>query len=574
MEQKRWLFKEYEEAAVQHLQGALGIHSVFCQLLVQRGIDSYEAARQFFRPKLGDLHDPFLMCDMQRAVERIEKAMADEEGILIYGDYDVDGTTSVALLFEFLLQLLKEKPATQRSHLEYYIPNRDKEGYGVSKQGLAYAQSRNCSLVITLDCGIKAVEETRWAKEQGMDVIICDHHLPSENLPPAYAILNPKRAECSYPFKDLSGCGIGFKLAQAMAQHRGMPFSTVEPLLDLLAVSIACDLVPIRGENRILAHYGLKRFNENPRIGIAALKKLARRKNSYSIGDIVFSIGPLINAAGRVSDAKESVRVLLSKTRKEAEQARSLYQKNKKRREIEQRITQEAIQMAKKDVTFEGRKAAIFHQKNWHKGVIGIVASRMVERFHRPALVLTENDGYLVGSARSVPGFDIYEILETCREYLVNFGGHQYAAGVTIASGDLKAFKQRFEQEVASRITKSQQRRELYIDAELDFKDLKPKFWNILQQFAPFGPENPQPVFLTKHVTDTGYSDLIKGRHIKLLVKQIDSEAIPGIAFHFGEYFEELNSKKPFHLCYVVEENEYAGRKNLQIQVKDMRLAE
>lgn len=561
---KRWKFTEYNPDEAEELHNNLRVHPIFCQLLVQRGIKTFDQAERFFRPKLAHLHDPFLMKDMETAVRRIEQALIKKERILIYGDYDVDGTTAVSTMVTFFAKYHKA--------IDYYIPDRYKEGYGVSMQGIEYAIQNRYNLIIALDCGIKGHEPIAFAKSKGIDFIVCDHHIPDETLPEAVAILNPKQEDCDYPYKELSGCAIGFKLIEAFAQYNNIPFEEVTDLLDLVAVSLACDFVPLTGENRTLAYFGLQKLNENPRMGLKMAKQLLERQPNYNIRDIVFGIGPLINAAGRIEHAKEAANLLLATDEQVAyNYAKNLMLKNQERRDIEKQIVKEAHVLVDDDVSFGDKKTTVLYRPHWHKGVVGIVAARMVDSFFKPTVILTQSEGKLVGSVRSAGGFDIHEALEQCDDLLVNWGGHKYAAGLTLEEKNLEAFKKRFDNVVATSLAPQQNKPTQRIDAEVELKAVDKKFWNILKQFAPFGPENMRPVFFSKFLKDTGYSKRIKTEHIKLVVRQGDSKPIEGIAFGYGEYFEDLVARKPFHLCYVLEENVYMGKSKLQVNVKDIR---
>lgn len=562
--EKRWVFTPYNSEEAEGLYDVLKINPVFCQLLVQRGIRTYEMAERYFRPSLEHLHDPFLMKGMEKAVRRIVKAIIKKEKILVYGDYDVDGTTATALMYTFLKKY--------HDLINFYIPDRYKEGYGISMDGVEYAAENDYTLVIALDCGIKAVRQVEAAKEKGVDFIICDHHLPDEELPDAVAILNPKQKGCLYPYKELSGCAVGFKLVQGFALFNDIDLSEVEPLLDLVVVSLTCDFVPLTGENRILAYHGLEYLNKSPRMGLEAARTILNRGELYNVRDIVFGIGPMINAAGRLEHAKYAVDLLLETNKTKAfEKAQQLADKNQERRDIEAAIVKEALALVGEDVTFGDKKTTVLYKEDWHKGVVGIVASRMVDEYHRPTVVLTESGGKVVGSARSVGDFDIHHALDQCKDLFVNFGGHKHAAGLTLELDKLEEFKQRFENVVQQSISKENLRPTQRIDAEVALKDIDHKFWKILKQFAPFGPDNMRPVFFSKFMKDTGYSKLIKDLHIKLVVRQDGSDPIEGIAFNFGDYFDDVSARKPFHACYVVEENVFRGRSKIQINIKDMK---
>lgn len=564
---KRWRYSPIHHEAIEALQLQLRVHPVFCQLLTQRGITTYEQAERFFRPKWEMLHAPELMLNMDKAVERLHRAISNNERILVYGDYDVDGTTATALMYSFL--------STLTENVAYYIPDRHKEGYGISLQGIEFAHSNDCMLVVALDCGITAHTAIDKANAYGINVIVCDHHLPPDTLPAAYAILNPKQVDCTYPYKELSGCALGFKLAQGYARQHQISDEQIKPLLDLVAVSLACDFVPLTDENRVLAALGLKQLNEAPRPGLAAMRQVLRRGSNYSIHDIVFGIGPMINAAGRLEHANAAVELLLAPDEATGiAAAEMLLSLNQERRDIESQITDEAKQLITNDLTFGEYASTVIYQPHWHKGVIGIVASRLIETYHRPTIVFTlSEEGKAVGSARSVGNFDIHAAIASCSDCLLGFGGHSHAAGLSIAPERIDEFRQRFDAYVRQNIAPSDAKPTVNIDAEIDLKIVDAKFWNILKQFAPFGPDNMRPVFLSKMVRDTGYSKLMgnnEPRHIKLFVRQGDSEAFEGVAFGMAEYFEPLHARRPFHLCYVIEENEYMGQTKMQLNVKDM----
>lgn len=571
MIEKQWIYVETDKNAVTELQKALNIHPIFCQLLVQRGIKTYDEAKLFFRPKLTYLHDPFLMKGMEQAVLRLEKAIQNQEKILLYGDYDVDGTTSVALMYSFL--------KNHHKNLEYYIPHRYKEGYGISYQGIDYAAENGFSLVIAMDCGIKAIDKVDYATAKNVDFIICDHHLPEAKVPAAVAVLDPKQSDCNYPYKELSGCGVAFKLVQAYVEKNELDFKEVTDLLDLLMVSIACDIVPITGENRVLTYFGLQYLNEFAREGLRALISIANKSYPLSISDVVFGIGPMINAAGRLSDAKNAVKLLLSEDKYEArENAEKLKYENIKRKNFEKGITAEAIEQVTSNPNWKAANTIVLYAEDWHKGVLGIVASRMVETFHRPTIILSKSDDKIVGSARSVSGFDIHAAIKSCKHLLINFGGHQYAAGLTILPENMAIFRVEFEKAVSERITEEDLKPKLKVSTDLDFKYLKhDRFWNILKQFAPFGPQNRRPVFRTSNVVDTGSSRLLKEKHLKLKIKQTEpeeSEPQNAIAFNMGDFYPFIQSKQPFELCYTIEENNWRGRKTLQLNVKDLKFYE
>ena len=565
--ERRWVIKETDNNAVMQLQEALGIHPVLCKLLVDRGIDTYDKARYFFRPELEHLHDPFLMKDMDKAVDRIVAAMSAGERILIYGDYDVDGTTSVALMFLYLNPVYP--------NIDYYIPNRYKEGYGISMQGIDYASDNNCSLIIALDCGVKAIEQARYAAEKSIDMIICDHHLPVEELPEVVALLDPHQPGCAYPYKYLSGCGLGFKLAQALTLHQGWDIEHVYNLLDLVTVSIASDIVPITGENRVLAYYGLKKIDTNPILGIKALMEVSNLQAPMSISKIVFGLGPRINAAGRLDDARKAVRMLISSTDAFAkDNADVLQTHNLDRKEIDKQITSEALEMLELDPLTPERVTNVLFNPEWHKGVIGIVASRVMDQYYKPTVMLTRSNGVVAGSARSVKGFDVYEAISACSEYLEQFGGHMYAAGLTMAPEQVQPFRNKFEEVVKATILPEQLIPEIDIDAELQLSDINNKFYNILRQFAPFGPENMPPLFFTGQLTCNGRSKVVGNGHLKLDIRDKSRNRANGIAFQQATHFPYVHSGYPFDLAYYIEENHFNGQVSLQLNVKDIRAAQ
>ena len=558
----RWRQLTADASLVSRLQETLRIQPVFCRLLAQRGICNYEEARLFFRPRLEDLHHPFLMADMELAVERLDRAIRDHERILLYGDYDVDGATSVALMYTFLSAL--------HQNLDYYLPDRDKEGYGVSLAGVEYARATGATLVVAMDCGIRAHRAIALAKLHGIDFIVCDHHLPEGELPAAVANLDPKRPDCTYPFEHLSGCGVAFKLAQALALRHHTPAEELVHLLDLVAVSIACDIVPMTGENRVLAHFGLQKLNRDPRLGFWALIQRSRRQYPLSISDVVFGLGPLINAAGRLGDARDAVRLLLAAERNSAlEAAGALVQRNRERREVDQATTDAAKRRIMTDPALAQRKSIVLYDPAWHKGIIGIVASRMVEAFHRPTVVLTRSEGRAVGSARSVPGFDLYAALSHCEHLFLSFGGHAHAAGVQLPEENIPAFMEQFEDVVCRLLPPEAETPELEIAAQLDFADITPKFWRTLKQFEPFGPGNMNPVFRTNGLTDTGQSRLLANNHVRLSLRQGDSPVLTGIGFGLGAAFSAVQGKT-FDLAYQLYEDSWRGERVVGLMVKDV----
>ncbi len=584
----RWILnKNVDKQIVDKLSEAIGIDSNLSTLLVQRGIENYEDAKNFFRPSLTHLHDPFKMKDMDKAVERIKQAWLNGEKILIYGDYDVDGTTAVALIYTYLKNFINKKK------IEFYIPDRYDEGYGISYKGIDYAVSNNFNLVIVLDCGIKAVDKIAYANERNVDFIICDHHRPGDKIPEAVAVLDSKRDDCEYPYEELSGCGVGFKLITALSMSLNRPIEEVYELLDLVAVSIAADIVPITGENRVLAYYGLQLINTNPRPGIEAVLSHANvfrleednvadvDKNQnvlnkeVTISDLVFMVGPRINAAGRLEKASDSVRLLISDKKEHAEKlAASINDLNAKRREFDNKITEEALAMIESNTILRNAKSTVIFNENWHKGVIGIVASRLTDYYYRPTIVLTRSNNLITGSARSIRNFDIYDAIDNCSDLLEHFGGHKYAAGLSLKPENLEEFSRRFEEYVSEHIEEEELAPELNIDLEINFSDITPKFVRVLRQFAPFGPGNMAPVFLSNNVIDTGLSRSVGNKkHLKLTVTQKDSPEMifAGIAFQKGDLINRIHTKEPFSMCYCIEKNFWQGKTNLQLNVKDMK---
>jgi len=567
----KWNFQkptEEENRISKELADKLAISPVICQLLVKRGITTEEEANKFFKPSLNDLHDPFLMPDMDKAVKRLNKALGEREKILVYGDYDVDGTTAVSLVYKFL------RPYT--SLLDYYIPDRYDEGYGISYKGIDYAADTDVKLIISLDCGIKAIEKIEYAKQKGIDFIICDHHMPDDTLPDAVAVLDAKRVDSIYPYEHLSGCGVGFKFMQAFAKSNNFPFADLEKLLDLCAVSIASDIVPITGENRIMAYYGLKQINSNPSLGLKGIIDVCGLTGKeITMSDIVFKIGPRINASGRMMNGKEAVDLLLAKDSESArEKSENINQYNDERRELDKKITDEANAIIDDFQDMADRKAIVVFNPAWHKGVIGIVASRLTEKYYRPAVVLTKSSELITGSARSVAGFDIYKAIESCRDLLENFGGHTYAAGLSLKEENLEAFTNRFLQLAADEIVPEQMVPQLDVDAILDFKDINAKFMHDLKKMSPFGPDNQKPVFCSRRVKDYGTSKLVGKdlEHIKLeLIDANSNSPIHGIAFGMHKHSKHIKGMKPFNICYTVEENTYNGNTSLQLMIKDIK---
>jgi single-stranded-DNA-specific exonuclease len=576
---KRWKYKPAgDEETVSKLSRELNINKTLANLLVQRGISSFDEARNFFRPSLDSLHDPFLMLNMEKAVERISKAISNNEHILIYGDYDVDGTTAVALVYSYFKDIYY--------NIEYYIPDRYKEGYGISYDGIDYAYKKNISLVISLDCGIKAVEKIDYANEKNIDFIICDHHLPGDVLPAAYAILDPKQPGCEYPYKELSGCGVGFKLAQAFGIKNNIPANNIYQHLDLVAISIAADIVDITGENRILAYYGLKKINEEPRPGIESILEFTNVKRVYdknnkktkfsktlTISDLVFIMAPRINAAGRISDGSNSVNLLKCRDKRKSYRiAEEINKFNIERRELDQNITKEALEIIENIENYGEHKSTVVYKEDWHKGVLGIVASRLIEHYYRPTIVLTLEGDTLTGSARSVKGFDIYSAIDSCSDLMENFGGHKFAAGMTIKKKNIKEFIRRFEESVTENIEKKMEMPEIEIDSELSLKDINDKFVTILNQFAPFGPGNLAPIFSTSNVRDTGYCRIVGDKHLKMkLVENGDfSHSFDDIAFQQSDKLNIAKENKPFSICYAIEENHWQNKVTIQLLIKDI----
>ena len=569
----KWNYKyptPEEEQAAKELGEKLNMSPILTLLLIRRGITTESAAKRFFRPQLADLINPFLMKDMDIAVDRLNDAMGRKERILVYGDYDVDGCTAVALVYKFLLQFY--------SNIEYYIPDRYDEGYGVSKKGIDYAKEQGVKLIIILDCGIKAIDEIAYAKEQGIDFIICDHHVPDEKLPDAVAILNPKREDDPYPFKDLCGCGVGFEFMQAFAKNNGIPFSRLIPLLDLCAVSIAADIVPVVDENRILAFHGLKQLNQNPSVGLKAIIDICGLNNrELSMSDIIFKIGPRINASGRMENGRESVDLLVEKDLGMAlRMAKHINEYNEQRKDIDKQMTEEANQIVARLENQKHQSSIVLYDENWKKGVIGIVASRLTEIYFRPTVVLTRDGDYATGSARSVTGFDIYSAIKSCRHLLVNFGGHTYATGLTLKWDRIKEFRMAFQQYVDDHILPEQTEANLKIDSVIDFKDITKRLHNDLKKFSPFGPGNPKPLFCTLNVYDYGTSKVVgrEQEHIKLeLVDSKSSNVVKGIAFGQSASARYIKSKRSFDIAYTLEDNVFKHNA-IQLQIEDIRPAE
>ncbi len=567
---KVWNLKQPGDSNdVKHLSAKLSVDMVVANLLVQRNIRTYDDARAFFRPRLADLHDPFLMKDMDKAVVRLHQAIERQEKVLIYGDYDVDGTTSVAMIYLFL----KDKIKT----LSFYIPDRYSEGYGISPKSIEYAADNNYSLVIVLDCGIKAFEKIAYARTRHLDYIICDHHNPSDRIPEAVAVLDPKRPDCEYPYKELSGCGVGFKFLQAYCMKYEEPMLKLYDLLDLVVVSIASDIVPVTGENRVLAYYGLKKLNSDPSIGLKTLIRNSGIANTeISINDIVFKIGPRLNAAGRIEHGKKSVHLLISDDLFLAgEMGEEINSFNEIRKSLDRDITQEALEMITNNEELSKRTTTVLYNKDWHKGVVGIVASRLTDWFYRPTIILTESNGMATGSARSVKDFDLYEAIDHCSDLLESYGGHMYAAGLTLKLENVKRFTDRFEEFVKRNITKKQTVQTIDVDAKLQLSDITPKLMRVIKQFEPFGPHNPNPVFATEDVLDIGKSRLVgqNSGHIKLELVEPNSSSMKysGIAFSQSDKFPLIESGLPFDICYSLVENDFKGKTSIQLLVRDIK---
>lgn len=565
--EKRWKILEADETKADSLQQSLSLSPSLCNILVQKGIDNFEKAKDYFRPQLSQLHDPYLMKGMEKAVKRILLAIERKQKIMVYGDYDVDGTTSVALMYRFLKKIYGEE------NLSFYIPHRYREGYGISKRGIDVAHENGIDLIISLDCGIKSTELIEYACTLNIDFIVCDHHLPGEILPPAIAILNAKQKDCNYPYKELCGCGVGYKLVTALAQRLGMAEEEYLCYLDLLVTAIGADIVPMTGENRILAYHGLKQLNSTPCAGIKALKELSGLKHSFSITDVVFVIAPRVNAAGRMDDATKAVRLFIEEDYEKAKAfAEMLHTDNTKRKIKDTSITDEALKMIANDEKMLNRKTTVLFQKHWHKGVVGIVASRLIERYHRPTVVLSVGEMVAGGSARSVPGFNLYEAIYACREYLLGYGGHFAAAGMTMLPENIQAFSDKFEEVVAATIDPLLLIPELIIDAEIGFQSVNEKFFNIVTQMEPYGPLNLRPVFITRNVMNAG-SRIVKEKHIRFVVKN-EQATLTGIGFNLYEKYPVIDQNKPIDIVYTIDENEWNGEKSLQLKVIDIRLSE
>ncbi len=566
MQKKIFLKPKGNEETISHLQEVLSVDRPISVILTQRGITGFDEAKDFFRPELKNLLDPFLMKDMNKAVERLEKAIQKNEKILVYGDYDVDGTTSVALVYSFL--------RGKHNSLDYYIPDRYSEGYGISFKGIDYAKETGASLVIALDCGIKAVEKIEYANSKGIDFIICDHHTAGDKIPNAIAVLDPKRPDCDYPFKELSGCGVGFKLLQAFSNRNSISFDYLYSFIDLVAVSIASDIVPVIGENRILTYFGLKKLNENPLKGLNAIKKIAGiNGTSMTVSDCVFKIGPRINAAGRIKSGKEAVSLLISEDiqkAKEFGEQIDLY--NTDRKNFDRNITHEALREMGNNIDFRNKKSTVIYNKDWHKGVVGIVASRLTETYYRPTVVLTESNGFAAGSARSVADFNLYKAIDSCSHLLENFGGHTFAAGLTLKIENIQKFTECFEKYVSENITEAQQIPIVETDIELNFYDITPKFFRIIKQLAPFGPGNMSPVFVTKNILDTGKTSPVgkNKEHLKMEMTDSEGNILSGIGFSLAHNLKKIKEKVPFTICYSLEENNFRGEITIQAMVKEI----
>ncbi|MES2776127.1 MAG: single-stranded-DNA-specific exonuclease RecJ [Bacteroidota bacterium] len=561
--EKRWNVLQADPTVVKELQQSLTINNTICNILVQRKIDSFDKAKDYFRPQLNQMHNPWLMKDMDKAVGRITTAFERGEKIMVYGDYDVDGTTSVAIMFQFL--------KTQYSDVEYYIPHRYREGYGISKTGIDYAKENGVTLIVCLDCGIKSVEMIAYAKSLEIDFVVCDHHLPDDIIPDAVAILNAKQPDCSYPYKELCGCGVGLKLIQALCERLGLGDEAWMEYLDLTAIAIAADIVPMTGENRIIAFYGLKKVNENPSTGIRALMNLAAMTGIVHITNLVFIIAPRVNAAGRMDDAKKAVQMFIEKDYEQAmDLAKVLHSDNTDRKEADSTITEEALVMIEEDMDQANRKSTVLYQSHWHKGVVGIVASRLIDKFYRPTIILTSSNGKVSGSARSVTGFNVYEAIHQCKDLLESYGGHFYAAGLTMKPENVPAFQDMFEEVVSSTIKEEMLTPEIVIDAELSFTEITQSFYKIICQMEPYGPENLRPVFVARNLLETGYSRVLKEAHIKFYLKQGD-KVLDGIGFNMAEKFQLLQPNQPVDVVFTLDENEWNGEKKLQLKVIDLR---
>ena len=555
-----WTIQKSDKEVVKKLSSELGVNEIVAHLLVVRGITTYDMAKSFFRPQISDLHSPFLMKGMEDAIERIELAIKKGEKILIYGDYDVDGTTSVAMMYSFLSRFTDK--------IGYYIPDRYDEGYGISFKGIDYAQLEEYSLIIALDCGIRAVKQVEYSSNKQIDFIICDHHTPGVNIPRAISVLNPKQSDCEYPYKELSGCGVGFKLIQGFSEKRGIEFNEIGEYLDLLAVSIGADIVEMTGENRVLAFYGIRIINQSPRVGLKVLIEKSGKQIPLTISDVVFGIAPRINAAGRIEHGKRAVQLLIETNESKAKEfAEGIENHNKERKELDQNITKEALEMID-----DSKKSTVVYSSDWHKGVVGIVASRLIEDYYKPTIVLSEKDGELTGSARSVKGFNLYDALLQCEHLLEKFGGHKYAAGLTVKKQNLDAFIEEFEKVVSTIITKDQLQASIEVDMEIDINEVNINLYKIIKQFEPFGPQNKTPTFVSKGITDSGQGKKVGDdkSHLKLAL-HTSSHKIPSIGFRMADDFEKITDNKKFNICYSIDENYWNGRTTLQLRLKGIK---
>ncbi len=564
--QKRWTILPTDETLVNQLHSSLKVNKTFCNILIQRGIHNFDQAKEFFRPSLSNLHSPWLMKDMDKAVDRLLLAFQNNEPILVFGDYDVDGTTAVASVFQFLQKI--------HSPIDFYIPHRYREGYGISKAGIDFAHQQGFTLIVSLDCGIKSTELIAYAQTLGIDFIVCDHHLPDSILPPAVAILNPKQINCNYPYKELCGCGVGFKLMMALSEKLGLSNESYLDYLELNALAIAADIVPITGENRTLAFFGIEKVNTHPSVGIKALMQLAAVKNRMTLNSLVFTIAPRINAAGRMDDARKAVQLFIANNELDAIKfAEILHSDNTDRREADSSITLEALKILETDPYNATKKTTVIYQEHWHKGVVGIVASRLIETYYRPTIVLTKSGEYAAGSARSVIGFNLYEAIYACRKHLLGYGGHFAAAGMTLATENIEAFAAAFEAEVSNTIPPELLFPELIINATIGLHEITKSLYQLICQMEPFGPDNMRPVFIACKVYNSGYSKIVKEQHIRFVVKQ-NNTTITGIGFNLAEKFNLLQNNQPFDLVFTIDENEWQGEKSLQLKVIDLRASE
>jgi len=575
MIQKRWTIKEANPEWAQALYESLKIHPVLCRILASRGVSNFQEAKDFFRTNETHLLNPFLMKGMQKSIDRIHQAITNNEKILIYGDYDVDGTTSVAVVYQFFKTIIgnQSEAFNLKPQIEFYIPHRFSEGYGVSQKGIDYAIEQNFKLIITLDCGIKSVDLVEYANQHNIDTIVSDHHLPGEIIPNAFAILNPKQADCPYPYKELCGCGIGYKIISAYAAQYNIDQEIVNYHLDLVATAIAADIVPITGENRTLCVLGLQKANDNPSVPLQALKTISKHEKEFTITDLVFIIAPRVNAAGRMDDAKKAVELFIETDVEKAKELASILQEdNNDRKDIDRMTTLEALDMIAEKMEFQNRKSTVVYDENWHKGIVGIVASRIIEHHYKPTIVLTLSNGKITGSARSIKGFNMFEGLNQCADYLENYGGHYFAAGLTMKEENLEPFKLRFDEVVKATVPDELFFPEIEVDAEINFNDINDHFLKILNQFAPHGPENMKPIFMTKHVLDyQGFSTIVKEKHLRFVVYQNGSKTINGIGFNMAEKIDVIKSKQPFEILFHIEENTWNGNTSIQLKVIDIR---